>query len=278
MAGSAARPRSRTSVGVALVIVYLAAVAGTVAWSGRGVRPLFDGFEGGGPPRPYQWVEPPPGLGDGNITPRPHRMTVGFDAGVSEPAGITSGDSQLVLNLPAGAFPAEAGATGVTVAMTPVDPGTLGAAPTNYLPDGNAYRVRMSYEPGGREIGAAAVPGNIVLIVPQLAVTILWSPDGSSWEQLPSQLLGDPVTIGGSFTDAGYYLVGTTEPPPVGERSSSSGTGAKLALLVAITAGVYLALRFAPRRQRQHPPPSQWQEPEPESEKALPGSGTNRKS
>ncbi len=266
------------AVGVAVVVVYLAAVAGTVAFSEKGVRPLFDGFEGGGPPRPYQWVDPPPGLGDGNITPRPNLIAVGFNAGVSEPAGVTSGDSQLVLNLPAAAFPAEAGATKVAVAMTPVAPGTLAATPTNYLPDGNAYRVRMTYEPGGREIAATAVPGNIVLIVPQLAVTLLYSPDGASWEQLPSQLLGDPVTIGGEFTQAGYYLVGTTEPPPVPEPSENSSARGKMILFVAVTAGVYLVLRFAPRRQGKHPPPAQWQEPVPESVKALPGSGTNRKS
>jgi hypothetical protein len=267
------------SVGMAVVAVYLAAVAGTAAFSGKGVRPLFDGFEGGGPPRPYQWVDPPPGLGDGNITPRPNLMEVGFDAGGSEPAGVTSGDSQLVLNLPAAAFPAEAGATKVAVAMTPLAPGTLGAIPTNYLPDGNAYRVRMTYEPGGREIGATAVPGNIVLIVPQLAVTILYSPDGASWEQIPSQLLGDPVTIGGSFTRAGYYLVGTTEPPPGPESSESSPGRAGLLLVLVAAAGPGLLLWLGARwRQRRQDRLGQWQEPVPESVKALPGSGTNRKS
>jgi hypothetical protein len=238
--------------GLLLAAVYGLVTAGTVRLSERPVRPLFDGP---GNVVPYRWVERPWYIPAAyNVEPKANRGTVALEGAASVLTGLTSQDSQLVLNLPAGAFPAQPGADRIEVAMTPLDPAALGPTPTGLRPDGNAYRVEMAYRPHGGPAPGVAVAGNVVVIVPEQGDAILYSAEGRHWEQLPTQLLGDPNTLGATFTRAGYYL-GATSQPAVPEPPGS-GRGGIVA--VALVAGFVLPRRrsgAAARRQqaRQRP-------------------------
>jgi hypothetical protein len=235
--------------GLLLALAYVVVVSGTLRLTDRPVRPLYDGA---GNVVPYRWVNRPWYVPSSfNVKPRASRGVVPLEGDASALTGLTSGDSQVVLNLPAGAFPARPGATGVEIGFTPLDPDTLGAAPAGLRPNGNAYRVEMGYRPAGGAVTATARDGNIVMIVPEQAETILYSGDGQAWEPLPTQLLGDPTTLGASFSRAGYYLGATSEP----EVPNPNGSGKNgIALAVAITGAVALAIGFGPAALRRRRP------------------------
>jgi hypothetical protein len=232
--------RCRLGVGLALASLYVAAVAGTLVAVQRPVTPLFDGVQ---PPPPYRWVDPPVDAAGTNVKPVSNRAEVRFEGGASVLSALTSDDGQIILNLPAGAFPTEPDSTGVMVTFTPLDPAGLGRTPAPLRPEGNAYRVETTYRPSG---GAAplAAAGNIVVTMPEAAETILYSSDGRAWERVPSQELGDSRTLGASFTRAGYYLGGIDSPQRrmVG-TGASNGTGGVL-LAVVTTAAIALLLGF----------------------------------
>jgi hypothetical protein len=235
--------------GLLLALAYVLVVSGTLRLTDRPVRPLYDGA---GNVVPYRWVNRPWYVPSSfNIKPRANRGPVPLEGNSSALTGLTSGDSQVVVNLPAGAFPARPGATSVEVGFTPFDPETLGATPAGLRPNGNAYRVEMGYRPAGGPVAAAAREGNIVMIVPEQAETILYAGDGRVWEVLPTQLLGDPTTLGASFSRAGYYLGATSEPEVPNPDGSGKGG---IALAVAITAAVALAIGFAPAALRRRRP------------------------
>lgn len=239
----------RSRAGLLLAAVYALVVVGTIRLSNHPVRPLFDGA---GNVVPYRWVQRPWYVpASYNVEPRPNRATVSLEGLTSPLSGLTSQDSQLVLNFPAGAFPTRPGATRVVVAMTPVDPATLGATPAGLRPDGNAYRVEMAYQPSGGAVQETAVAGNAVVIVPEQGDAVLHSADGRTWESLPTQLLGDPTTLGTSFTRAGYYL-GATSQPEVPEPPGS-GKGGVVAG-VAVAAAVALLVGFGPAAARRRRP------------------------
>ena len=254
------RGRAGLRAGLLLTGLYALVVVGTARLSDHPVRPLFDGA---GNVVPYRWVQRPWYVpASYNVEPKANRATVRLEGAASPLTGLTSQDSQLVLNLPAGAFPARPGATGVEVAMTPVDPDTLGATPDGLRPDGNAYRVEMTYRPGGGAVQETAVAGNVVVIVPEQGDEVLHSSDGRTWERLPTQLLGDPTTLGASFTRAGYYLGATSqpevpEPPGSGKGGVVAGVAVAVAVALAIGFGPAAARRRRPNRRappaRRHP-------------------------
>ena len=70
----------------------------------------------------------------------------------------------------------------------------------------------MTYQPSGQPVGQVTTSGNVIMVVPDEAQKMLFSLDGKSWDELPTQMLGDPNTVGSAFNRPGYYLVGTTLP------------------------------------------------------------------
>ena len=188
------------------------------------VRPLFDGAGG---QTPYKWVKPPWYVGNVNVKPKASTSDITFENGVSPLIGVTSDDAQIILNLPQGALPVEDGATAVRVSFTPLDPKKLAKLPRGMRPDGNAYRVEMSYQPAGGPVRQTATSGNVIMVVPDEAETMLYSVDGKSWDEMPSHQLGDPNTLGSAFNKPGYYLVGTTAgrvpQPQQGKRHEEDG-------------------------------------------------------
>ena len=195
--------------GVLLAGLYAAVVLGTTLITDHPVRPLFDAIGGA---VPYKWVKPPWYVGSTNIKPGPSHTEIAFENGASPLIGVTSEDAQVILNLPQGALPVRDGDTAVRAAFTPLDPKKLARPPGAMRSNGNAYRVEMTYQPSGESLGQTTAPGNVIMVVPDEGETMLFSLDGKGWEELPSNMLGDPNTLGSVFTRPGYYLVGTTLP------------------------------------------------------------------
>jgi hypothetical protein len=188
---------------------YAAVLAATGLLTDRPVRPLFDAIGGA---IPYKWVNPPWYVGSTNIKPGSSSTDIPFENGTSPLIGVNSEDAQIILNLPQGALPPNGADTGVRAAFTPLDPKKLARLPGGMRPDGNAYRVEMTYQPSGAPLRQVTTSGNVVMVVPDEAEKMLFSPDGESWQELPTQMLGDPNTVGSAFNTPGYYLVGTTLP------------------------------------------------------------------
>jgi hypothetical protein len=196
-----------------LAAIYIAVVAVTMFVTGRSVAPLFDGLT---PPPPYRWVKPPPGYGL-NVKPQRSEVTVPLTATGSGPAGPTGVNGQVVLNLSDRAIQGHQRDTGVKITFKPLDPGRLGAAPPGLLPDGNAYDIRMSYQPSGDAVTDLAVPGNVILSTPEPASVLLFSADGHDWRSINTQRVGGPDAVGGPFRRTGYYVAaipGRRRTPP----------------------------------------------------------------
>jgi len=102
-------------VGIAILVVYALAAALTLGTTGHPLRPLFEGI---GPSSPYRWVNPPPDFAASNVKPEPATTDIELDAAGSKPAGLSTPDGQVVLNLPAGAVAPRPGDTNVAVTVT----------------------------------------------------------------------------------------------------------------------------------------------------------------
>jgi hypothetical protein len=249
----------RFAVGVGIGALYALVAILTIQSSGSHVRPLFEGI---GPNRPYQWVNPPKAFAVGNVKPHANDAQVVLGPNGSELSGAGSTDTQIVLNLPEAAIPPQPPDDHVTATFTPLDPATLGPAPSGLRANGNAYRVELSYEPSGQPIDVLAKPGNVVLTVPEPSQGLLYSPDGKSWQKLESQDLGGVGTVGATFDKAGYYAGATSSftAPADGAGSGSSGIGG-IVVVGGITVALALGLGFGPsllrrakRRRRRSDP------------------------
>jgi hypothetical protein len=236
--------RRRAVIGAAVGALYAVVAIVTIEASGSHVRPLFEGI---GPSTPYQWVNPPKAFAAGNVKPHPTDAQVALGPEGNPLAGAGSTDGQIVLNLPEGALPPHPPDEHVTVRLTPVDPGTLATAPTELRPNGNAYKVDFLYAPSGGPINALTKAGNVILTVPEPAQGLLFSPDGQAWQKLESQNIGGVGTVGGPFTQAGYYLGATSSftAPPRDSGGGSSDIGA-IVLVVVITVALAFGLGFGP--------------------------------
>jgi len=237
-------------VGLVVVVVYLASVLLTLP-SGHRVRPLFEGVTLG---PSYQWVKPPPALASGNVPPTPNDTDISLGPAGSQQAGAQSEDTQVVLNLAPNAMPPHPPDTSVRIHIEPLDPRTLGAVPPEFRPNGNAYRVTMTYEPSGAPATTITSPGNVLLNVPLAPAGLLYSADGRTWTNIGKQtVVGQPV-VGGPFSAVGWYLGATHESTP----SPGGGGGNAGVIVVAVLVGVIaLGLGLFPlflKRLRRRPP------------------------
>ena len=233
------RTRSALRGGTVLALLYAVVVVATSMTTDHPVRPLFDGVGGS---TPYKWVKPPWYVGNTNIAPKASSTDIAFENGVSPLIGVTSNDAQIILNLPQGALPARAGDSAVRVAFTPLDPKKLAKLPGGMRPNGNAYRVQMTYQPSGTPFPQTTSSGNVIMVVPDEAERMLFSVDGKSWTELPTQRLGDPTTVGSAFNKPGYYVVGTLLPE-FADPNKGSGTK-KTAGTVMIVVAIALLLGY----------------------------------
>jgi hypothetical protein len=218
--------------GAVLAALYALVVAVTALTTGHPVRPLFDGVGGA---MPYKWVKPPWYVGSANIKPQPNHTDIAFENGASPLVGVTSEDAQIILNLPQGAIPPRGGHIAVRASFTPLDPKKLAKPPGGMRPDGNAYRVEMTYQPSGEPLRGLSTSGNVVMVVPDEAEKMLFSADGKSWSELPTHNLGDPQTVGSAFNTPGYYLVATSLPEFT-NPNQGSGTKRTVGIVMVVVA------------------------------------------
>jgi len=230
---------SPLAVGAALVALYVLAITGTLPF-GHNVRPLFEGI---GPPPAYRWVKPPPSFASGNVPPAPNDTDVAMTPSGSQQSGAQSEDNQLVLNLAPNAVPPHPPDTSVRIHIEPIDPATLGPIPPEFRPNGNAYKVTMTYQPSGTPATTITSPGNILLTIPLPAAGLLFSPDGHAWTNIGKQTVAGQPIVGGPFDAPGFYI-GATHAQT---SSGSSGGGSSGVIIVAVLVGVIaLALGLFP--------------------------------
>ena len=241
---------STLRAGAVLAVLYAMAVVATSMTTDHPVRPLFDGVGGS---TPYKWVKPPWYVGSTNIEPKASSTDIAFENGVSPLIGVTSDDAQIILNLPQGALPARDGDTTVRASFTPLDPKKLAKLPGGMRANGNAYRVQMTYQPSGTPFAQTTTSGNVIMVVPDEAEKMLFSVDGKSWDEIPTQRLGDPTTVGSAFNKPGYYVVGTLLPefPNPNKGSGTKKTVGTVMIVVALALLLGYVLPTLLRRSRE---------------------------
>jgi hypothetical protein len=250
--------RRTIAVGSLLAVVYVAASA-TTALMGRRVRPLFEGFS---PPPAYQWVSPPAQFASGNQKPSPTTDQITVTNGRSNLAAPGTGDGQFSMNLPPGAITA-AGASSIRVHITPLDPATLGPLPAGLFPDGNAYHVELTLDPSSQPVTNLDTSGNLVLQLPAVGHTVLFSPDGKTWQDLQAKsAAAGSTTMVAAVKSVGFFVGAATadingQTGSAAKKGSGSSTGTiVLAVLVVL---LVIAILFGPlayRRLRPRPGPS----------------------
>jgi hypothetical protein len=228
-------------IGVVLLVMYAAAVMGTLPFGHR-VRPLFEGI---GPPPAYRWVHPPAAFAAGNIPPQASDTDVPLRPTGSEQAGAQCEDNQLVLNLAPNAAPPHPPDTSVRVHIEPLDPATLAPLPPEVRPNGNAYQVALTYQPSRTPVTTITAPGNILLTVPLPARGLWYSADGKTWTRIGNQTVANQPIVGGPFNAPGYYVAGTH--PPIASTGGGGGGGASGTIIVAALVGALaLVLGLSP--------------------------------
>jgi hypothetical protein len=249
--------RARTlRAGAGIVAVYLAAVLVTTVLRHDGARPLFDGFA---PPPSYQFVDPPPFFASGNTPPGNVTRSIALDDAGSAAAGVSTPDGQFVIDLARGAIAPRAGASTVSVKVTPLAPKQLAAVPDGTRPDGNAYHLDMRYEPSGERVTAFARPGTMLLEAPELPSAVLHSPDGARWTPIAARPVGsNGLSMSADLAAPGYYLATTTLPElaAVPASGASHTSSIVLGVGVALVAWVLFAVAVVVVRRRASSKPS----------------------
>jgi hypothetical protein len=175
--------------------------------------PLFDGLA---PPAAYRWVRPPTELRSGNKTPAAASATVAVTATGSAAAFVATADDQVVVNLPAGAFPSVAGQTALTVAIQPLDPQQVPPPPAGSAIQGNAYRITVAYVPSGAT-ATALQPVDVTLRYPVDATQVILLA-GGAWQSLPTTLESAALAVDATTTQFGTVAAVSTGLTPTRPR------------------------------------------------------------
>jgi hypothetical protein len=240
------RARHRVAAaGLAVVLAYLglAALSGHLSPLAR--RPLLDGY---GPPVQYNWVSPPPELAATNSQPPSGDFTLPLTDRGNRPDVLTTDDAQFTIILVAGTIPPAAGQDEVRIVADPIDPSTLDPPdpPLDFV--GNAYRVRATYEPGGREIRSVMKPIETILVYPlppnvhATTHSVISSPDGSQWEVAQGTDSSGNQQVEGPVPTFGYVSVGGDLQAGAASPSVSVTTdGGRSTLGIALIVGAVCA-------------------------------------
>ena len=248
--------RLAAAAGAAAVVAYLAGSALSGQLSPLARRPLLDGLA---PPPPYHWVKPPAELAAGNRPPQGASGSVPLGPGGSRVTALSTGDGQANLLMEANAIAPAAGQRSVSVAIQPLDPATLAAAPEGLVLAGNAYRIQFRYQPSGQPVTSLAGKATISLIFPLLPIpvsssfdhTVLASPDGRSWTRQSSTATPGSHQVASALAAPGYVIV-AVPPAPAAAAPPPNRTplyaGVAAAAVAVAAAAVLLArrLRAAP--------------------------------
>jgi hypothetical protein len=240
--------RRHLVLGAVVVVVYLGALALTVGLRGDHVRPLYDGFA---PVPTYRWVEPPSFFESGNVKPTPLTTTIRLGRDGSEAVGIATPDGQFVLNLGAGAIEPHEDAKNVKVKITPLAASTVPPVPAPLRANGNAYRVEMAYDTGGR-VDRLRHPGSLVMDIPELGNDLYFRAANGGWSKVPSTAVPPrQLSLAADFSAPGAYLAGTNLPELVAPSGSSSNDALVIGIATAALAAIVLIVAFVVVRRRR---------------------------
>lgn len=236
--------------GLAVTLLYMAAAA----WSGHlsplARRPLLDGLA---PPTAYRWVEPPPELQATNEPPAPGTFGADLRKEGSETAVFTTGDAQVSLILPAGAFAPETRQRSVELTVEPIAPSEVSPADDPLRIIGNVYLLEATYQPSGDRARLTGL-ATIVLVYPLLANdhgahSMLWSADGERWEVLETDDLPSIQQAGADVDALGFVAVGGEPPTATAAAASEGGSIATIAIVAATAVLTALAVVVLVRRR-----------------------------
>ena len=222
----ASKPDARRplAVGLGLGALYAIVAVATLLLADRPLLPLFDGLA---PPPPYRWVKPPPEVAADNQQPTSAQREAPLGPEGSPFLNVTPEDGQAVVVLEAGAVPPNPPETGVRVAVTPHDAGTLGDLPDGLTAASNAYQVAISLPAVGSGGDDGAVHHHGVVGRPDRRRAerrhALSRPTATNWTRRP-----DPEPLLGGhglktpLETPGYYLVASIDRSP-GRRHVAGG-------------------------------------------------------
>jgi hypothetical protein len=227
--------------GLVAIAVYVT-TALLIAGTGRVIpRPLYDGLA---PAAPYRYVSPPPDLAADNEEPLPGKGRVDFAKGKSQPTSISTGDGQLQLVVPNGAFDAKKKEKAVDITITPLAPPAPLDVGGGLRVDGNAYRIEAAYARSG---DAAPVQREVTVVLRYAHnATEVVRRSGASWTRLRSQVSSGSLQLFAATDDIGVFAA-AGRPPTTWTRWLPYGAGA-----LGVTAGVvgYLSGRRGWFRRR----------------------------
>jgi hypothetical protein len=175
------------------------------------------------PPQPYRYLHPPPSLAAENSPPEAGVESLKSVQGRSKAGFLFTKDTQAGLIVPAGAFVTAPTATSVIIQISPVE--TPPGLPQHYAPEGNAYSVTASGEPGNAPVRVVR-PVNITLRWPHPPLAI-YVYAGAKWKQVcysdnatfTTSTMACPTSTLGIFTAVtNPALTGTAPTAPSSSR------------------------------------------------------------
>ena len=194
--------------GLSAAICYV--VVGMQVWPSNPLRLLY---EGEAPPLPYRWVRPPANLSEPNQPPAPGVGEIALTPTGSQSASVLTDDGQAALILRFGAIAPRAGASTVTVRITPLDPRSVAPPPANLVFDGNAYRIEATYNTDGPV--TLVKPVTPVLRYPKHATVLLRS-SGSGWTALETHVVAGSLQLFGPSDMLGVFVAAAPpQTPPI---------------------------------------------------------------
>lgn len=242
-------PSRALLVGVVAVAIYLAAATVTARVRHDDARPLYDGFVA---PTSYRFVDPPSFFAAGNVTPKPMSTSIALGPGGSVATGFATPDGQFVVNLGQGAIAAAPGATSVAVQVTPLAPRHLSPVPGGLRANGNAYRIAMTYQPGGGPVTRFAAPGTMLIEIPELGTALFVSPDATTWSTVAAHPIPPrQLSMSAPFAAPGYYVAATSLPELASQPGRSDHTAVVLGIVTAVVAVLLFAGAYVIVRRRR---------------------------
>jgi hypothetical protein len=232
--------RNAWRAGGALVLVYAAAAVFTLRVGPLRVRPLYDSGPSAAPA--YRWVNPPKELAKGNVKPKPETKPLAWSSEGNAGDAPSTSDGQAIVSFAAKTIVPAPGVEGADVSFTPVDAETLGPLPEHDLrPDGNAYKIEVTYSPSAAKVTSFAKTPIAVLRWATNGLGLYYSPDGKSWQNLDKGVQITPAPsaiVSADWAGAGYYLPvskGTLSfaPPPKGFPTATIISGVLVLIPIA---------------------------------------------
>lgn len=234
--------KRRLAWGAAAVAVY-ATLALTHSLTSPLTLPLFDGLA---PAAPYRYVDPPPDLADANELPEPGEGVVDLVKKGSAATSISTGDGQMQIVLPEGAFPARKGEKRIDVEIAPQGPSEPLDAGGGALVEGNAYRVTANYSKSG-DPAVLEESMTVVLRYPTFS-TVIVRREGDTWRRLRTQISAASLQLFADSDEIGAFATAGKPHVPGWRRWLPYG-GAAAGVLAGVVG--YLSGRRSRERRRR---------------------------